>query len=257
MSRIFNNPNLNSTDRIYSEQVVINSINRESTSTLTNAIFNLSKVYRNVKAVRFNHFSIPNTFSNVTSSNNSIQYVDNTGTHNITLTVGHYDITDLLAQLKSKMDTASAPTTYTVAVSSITNKITFTPSVGTLAFNFATQPASAKLLGFAQTNQVAGASQTGAYIYSLINPDHLLIKMLPLTAKINYNGVGAHLCVPVDTAWGDLIIWNEGSYWVTEIDLLVPTDIRQLSVQIIDQSNTEVNTNGQDDWMMVLDFISV
>jgi hypothetical protein len=147
--------------------------------------------------------TIPNTIYNVNSTNNTIYWNEGAATITSTLPVGNYSLTSLPIAIKTVLDADTAlARTYTVVVGSTTNKLTFTPSAGTMGFNFGTNTtdSAAKVLGFNDVNVTAAAS--------IIAPNVVFLGF-PLSLGINIQESGDAGYV---TAGGSYVTIPESSY---------------------------------------------
>ncbi len=88
--------------------------------------------------LRLENIQIPKSYYDLDSNFNTFQVIETDGVtpHTLTITVdvGNYTITELLTELESALDTASASSgdtnTYTLTYDDITNKVGFTWTVG-------------------------------------------------------------------------------------------------------------------------------
>ena len=96
---------------------------------------NPSKIY----LMRLENIQIPKSYYDIDSNFNTFEVIETDGVtpHTITITIdeGNYTITELLTELESALDTASASSgdtnTYTLTYDDVTNKVTFRYDGGT------------------------------------------------------------------------------------------------------------------------------
>src|ERR1700678_3186082 len=103
---------IDSTDRI-----PINSVSS------TNFVVILDQGY-NIYEAELISASIPNCLYNVTNNNNSFNFSDTGGSHNIIIPIGIYNITQLCLYLQTQMNTFLTQT-YTVSYNSSSNRVEF------------------------------------------------------------------------------------------------------------------------------------
>lgn len=109
---------------------------------------------------------LPNTEYNLNSKTNKIRItaLDMLPVGNIPL--GQYNITSFLVALKTVLDIAAAPNTFTVVQSDLTRKLTFTKSGGQ-EFTIGSQSPSARIIGQHVRKTSIGLSLTSDSLYDL------------------------------------------------------------------------------------------
>lgn len=122
---------------------------------------------------------IPNTVYTFDSRNNKIYFYDSASAANLTATIatGVYTSSNLTSALTTAMNAVSS-TTYTITLSSTTNKLTFTPAGGsTMYFRWAADNNDScyRELGFNKTTGTAASSQTSDNPINLNSTLSLLI----------------------------------------------------------------------------------
>jgi hypothetical protein len=114
---------------------------------------------------------IPNTFYNITSSNNTIYWTENKTDLSTTIPSGAYTITDLISAVETAMDSESSGyNTYTGAYSNSNFKITLTAD-NAFNFTFGTNTANSigDVLGFT-ADSASATSNTGDSVADISNP---------------------------------------------------------------------------------------
>ena len=123
----------------------------------------------NVKSFKVLSFNIPFAWYPINSRNNAIVFSESAGGGNVTatLTAGHYTVSQLLTELETRLNAASANTlTYTASVNTNTNLITITVSSGNTTFVWTSSPLTnaADLLGFTYADTVmVGSTVTASF----------------------------------------------------------------------------------------------
>lgn len=187
---------------------------------------------------------IPNTLYNVHARNNVVPYFDALA-RQVVIPPGSYTGTTLAQTLKTLMDAASAPTTFTVTYSSITGKLTFVPSAGTLSMRFGTFPtnAAAQVLGFPVADTVAAASVTSPTLINLSYPTSLAL-LVKEAASWNIQtpkNEFFHIYVPFDVAFG---YYRALGADVLPQALRFLTRTRRLTVQVLDSAGNPISLNN-------------
>lgn len=138
-----------------SKVVYVNSKFREDTSDTTNDFSILVDIPQNNEFSRMSLVSchLPKSYYMIDSANNTFILQESTGpaANTVTLRVGNYSVSDLLAEVSfalTQTSTASGNSfTYTVTFDSKTGKMTFTKT-GTGTFSFLMNDDIASYLGF-------------------------------------------------------------------------------------------------------------
>lgn len=185
---------------------------------------------------------IQNTVYTVTSALNTLVYVDNSAaTRTVTITAGYYTGATLISALKTAMDTASNPQTFTLTLDTATQKITFTS-----ASNFSITYASstiAPIIGL----RADKATGTSAVMDTTINLTHsfngAFIEISEAQDKGNdlKNNVQWSLYYPMSVGSGSLLVL--GSEEVPQI-LTFSTQIGTFTIRVRNQRGTVVDMNG-------------
>jgi hypothetical protein len=153
------------------------------------------EIFKNVHSLSLVGARIPATDYVINTGNNMIHFQE-TSTHvsnntylTATLNVGNYDITSLLAEVKSKMDAISGGSSYTITNNTLTSKITIVTDdgVSTGVFNIIVNDpldptefikskqrnkyidnTVGKVLGFKPITKTGSLTYISDYIYDLI-----------------------------------------------------------------------------------------
>lgn len=170
------------------------------------------------QAVTLKHLMFPNTVYNVVSGlNDEVTIRNPAGPTNYiaTLTPGNYGLTNFVAHLQSRMNSAWS-NSFVVSVSETTQRMTIT---GTAAFilNWSNSTNNAALImGWAPTTDTSSAtSQTAPYAYDLSGPQYLFLDLNFATKKvINSAGYSSTFIIPMDSNSGAFAIVSESSTFV-------------------------------------------
>lgn len=155
---------------------------------------------------------IPNTINTFdTNRNNKIYFYDSATASNLTATItpGIYTSSNIASAVQTAMNAAGSSTTYTVSLSSVSNKLTMTPASGTFYFKFLTNDnndSCFRELGFNKTDGTAAGSQTSDNMINLNSTLSLLIDIAEAKdCDIRLSGSSPIDCViycPITSATG-------------------------------------------------------
>lgn len=236
-------------------QVLINSVNRDSSENSNSFIFPIGFPLYNIRKVKLLSVIIPNTIYNVhnsTSQNlNYIQWQSGSNTYSYTIPSGNYTMTTLLSQLQSGMNGVQSngwSWTY--------NSTTMLVSVsGTSAFTIQICPQ--RILGFAssQLNITQATSLTAQNSPNLYSPVNLFLSIKELgdaniTSSFNYT-----FWVPLNVVPGDvqlLSVSNGLPEQVIEFKANPLYALQQLTIKLYDDNHNLINLNNTD-WMFLLE----
>lgn len=160
-----------------------------------------------------------------------------------TITEGNYDSTTFPTALKTALDAAGAET-YTVTISSTTNKITIS-ATGAFSMKFASSSTSGymwKILGFAyNTNTSSAASHTGSMPCRLDGDEYYALQLENLPSSnisSSFSTRGIMDIIPMSGSFGDIIYYrgNEKNNLV----LAQMSDLKYLRVHITDSDGYDI-----------------
>lgn len=142
--------------------------------------------FNGAKSVRLQSCTIPKSIYNINSSNNVFQINDG-GVQTVTLTPGNYTIGQLMVELKTQLDAASA-NTYTCTYDNIAMRVTIA-STGATSYLFS-QGGPWRELGFDEADTASLVSVTGTNTPMLYWPlsVFILVDKFPLGGYNSNNG---------------------------------------------------------------------
>ena len=114
--------------------VEVNSQDRSRTQSFNSNNFrwNFRRPLKDVVAIELVSGSIPADLYNVTPAWNNFMFAEGTGAKiRVTLTPGQYTATEVAAELETQLDAVASVSTYTVAYSATTKRLTITGSTTT------------------------------------------------------------------------------------------------------------------------------
>lgn len=230
----------------------------KSRGTIEDFVLKLDNPIENLKGVRSMQISLPYSWYTVMSGiNDKIYFKVGVTTYTATLTEGNYtggSLGTFLTEVQTQINAAYTPDNlYTVALSSLTEKITIThPSASTsMVFGTNTTASARRLLGFDAVDLAAGLTQTGQNVYSLTWDDTIFVKSRALAGGKSYianERTSIIIPIPVTGTFGDTIVYrSQGEQWdiiysdhlgktLTEIDFTL----------LFEDNSTVVPLNGLD-----------
>lgn len=233
------------------ETLILQSKDRISDSTSSaNFVLNLQKPTRKGD-YSLEYAYLPNSVYNIDATNDQVYFTDS-GARVGTLEHGYYDSSNVASLLQTAMNSASSG--YTVTLSTTNSKLTVSKSSGTFYFTFGTNSTNtcSKELGFNNTDQSAGATQTAE------NPIQLsrhLVFHIDINHQDTYltslesGTVGYTFYIPVMVNSQDFIEYR-GKDLPTQI-LKLTDDVKRFNIKLYDDSNRIIDLQKQD-WYFVL-----
>jgi hypothetical protein len=219
----------------------------------TSSNFNIDKIHRDkVKGFRVDYISLPYTWYNVSTSNNTIVVNGS----NVSISAGYYNITTLCSALQTAL--VSVDATFTCTYSSSTGKVTIARST-----NFTLNLSSSswtlrRQIGFNGTSNVTGATTfTSDSIVNINNGNSAYLHCSPLGKYIENqttdNRSDFIISIPIDKSPQEII------YYVPPVEN-VYTFSQEISLggdqtfYFTDIDRNVLNLNGAE-WEMKLIFI--
>ena len=198
----------------------------------------------NVKSISLLSFNIPWSWTNVTSTTNTIVFVEGNVTKTATLTIGQYSNTDFMTAVGIALTAASAGTnTYTVTSSDITRQLTIHSNNLVFTIKAATTTAS-YLIGLGSIDLTAVVSGSGGFDLTPTNRYDLLpVKELQIQLPGLIKGVNlaqsqiASSVIHLDSLSG----YSYGQYMRCDelpnpFDIAPGTNMNGLTVSVVDQT---------------------
>lgn len=240
-----------SIDRLYTTDTVNNF-----TTSLA-----LNNGFKTVKEISLVHAWIPNTIYNVRTGINDSIVINHNGGGNttVTLSAGVYSASSIATALGSALTTALG-VTYTASVSSSTGLLTISNATAAFTLPLASWSSGATALyGFnaalGTVSSTGSFSVTGTRVPQLGQPSCILINMAPAGQNMRSTSQADRptFLVPIDVNSGDVIVFNEKSYFkqCKFFENNRGIDMTYIQVQLNFPGGESVNLNGSD-WQMVL-----
>jgi hypothetical protein len=193
------------------------------------------------------HASIPYSFYNVNSNNNTLCYsINTTVITTVILTPGNYTASSLLSHLQSIL-----PTSFTITYSSTQNKFTFTnPNIFQFYYNKLLGYSSCfGLLGFSSIQQISTGNVS---IWTLTSDT--IINLAPVRciciyttlhtgsiASILPNNQNILCSIPVLTAPFSMIGYRNSSGYKSDLNT---SNFNSITLKLTDQAGNLINLNG-------------
>jgi hypothetical protein len=198
--------------------------------------------------------TIPITYHNVNSTNNTIYWTDTGGARTCQIPSGFYKSTDSFATAVATAMTANGAGTVTCSVSTLDQRLTVT---NTVAFNFTfgtnTTNSAATLMGFVRDT----ATSTSQIATQVINLSTTLSYNFIISEAVNgikvIGGQQFTFSTPALTTTPNLAYYEPTLHFPIHIRFLAPT--RTLTIKICDNQSRVLN-NMANDWCMIVEKIS-
>lgn len=235
--------------KVIDNRVLVRSRDR-SNGVVTAAQFQLARTFNSVSEIELLHFSMSNTIYNIRGF---VLPVVIAGTpYAVTLPDGNYQAPGFFTDLANAL-TAQTGTAFTVSVDPVTLRVTIAAGV-VFDLLLALTPGHVRVpIGFLASDLTGAASYTGTMVYSLSQPDHIILRIPGITASRLYgtqNVVGVYV-VPISVNFGSQIVYDAQSQFTQSIGLINPQGIGSLTVELVDDYNRPL-PNISDDWSMIL-----
>lgn len=235
--------------KVIDNRVLVRSRDR-SNGLATAAQFQLARTFNSVSEIELLHFSMSNTIYNIRGF---ILPVVIAGTpYAVTLPDGNYAAPGFFTDLANAL-TAQTGTAFTVTVDPVTLRVTIAAGV-VFDLLLALVPGHVRMpIGFPASDLTGANSYLGTTVYSLSQPDHIILRIPGITASRLYgtqNVVGVYV-IPISVNFGSQITYDAQSQFVQSIGLINPQGIGSLTVELVDDYNRPL-THIADDWSLIL-----
>lgn len=231
-----------------SKSIYISSKNRSSGTA--NSFTTLLRDPVDASGIRLLSLSLPNTFYNITSSNNTLTVTDTGGIASVTITAGFYDLTGLYAALKTALDgNATLNGTYTLSQSSVTYKTTISCTVN---FNISTSTTLSQMLGYSGTT-TTGASATSENIPNINIGSVYIATDVALNTYVDSQIRNVIAKATASETFGSYLSlpYEDPQY----IQFKSPMTLSQIGLTLTDQDGTLLDTNGVE-WSCIVELIA-
>lgn len=178
--------------------------------------------------------------------NTWIDFIDSTLVEkNINIATGTYDITALMAEIKTKMESVS-PDTFTLTYDPITLLLTITSSSPNFNLLFATGANASQSiyyeLGFLNTDTGLAAAHTGIRAVNIAGPPNLFITIGQLKNVINdVRFFSSCFQIPMSVSFGQFKYWSKNNEYNTDfniqlknltyLDVILTSDFGPVNIQ--------------------------
>jgi len=244
---------------MHNTQIELSSKNRDVSlsSSKEDVIIKMNKQLKQFKSFSINNISIPNSFYNITGSNNRL-VVTQGAQDNILISLGNYTSNTLATTIQTALigSTVLSSNVWTVIFDvhslkyTITSDTAFTIDSGsTIGFNMGFQTLPTAL----DTVVISDSSiflSPGINIYVKSN-----ILSSGLIQRPYYNSLlNSIVCsVPINAQPGGIVQYNPG--YEMKFSYIVPRNIDYIDIQLLDSNFNVINLNGLD-WSMVLNIVT-
>lgn len=233
--------------------VILDSRNRlRGTSTNFDVNINPSITF---SSMRLKSFHVPVSWYNITSDNNTFTIEQASIDYTVTVTVGRYDMTQLLSALESGLNTATG-STFSCTRDDKTGLVTIADTTPT-NFIIKSNGNLEDYLGFT-SQQSGGASYTASKVSKLYNPDYIILSLSAVPNNVRHldnNSEHGSFVIRLDnldstTTMGS-VKYNSKDIDIDNIKLSKPKQLHSLSVYLFDKHNNELDLNGSE-WVGTL-----
>lgn len=211
-------------------------------------------------AIALDYAIFPYLIYPIRSGRNTIVFNEGAADKIASIAEGYYDSTTFPAALKSALDTASASLTYTVSISSTTNKITIS-ATGAFSLKFGSTSTSGdmwKILGFPYAADTSSAaSQTATMPVRLDGDEYFVLQVENLPSS----NISSSFCtrgimdiIPMSGAFGDVIYYQPNQ--VNNFVLGQMNDLKTIRIHIVSSDGYDIPITDNCEIMLKLRVIS-
>lgn len=192
-------------------------------------------------AIGLDYVIMPNLIYPIRANRNQVVINEGGADKIATIPDGYYDSTNFPAVLKEALDSAGA-LTYTVTISSTTNKITIS-ATGAFVIKFTdTYSYMWKILGFNYNSTTPSASsQTGTMPIRLDGDEYFVLQLENLSTgniSSSFATRGIMDIIPMNGAYGDVIYYTPNQ--VNNLVLGQLNDLKYIRVHIVSQDGFDI-----------------
>lgn len=226
---------------IYSGLLFIDSSQRTSgTSSSFDILLNQEVP---MDSLKLQSVTIPNTFYNITSSNNSFTVTEGANTVSVSLTPGLYSINTLLTLLGTALtDNATLTGTYTCTLDSITQYVTISCTTN---FTVISTGALARQLGFVNATAQAGTEvATELYDLSSLREVYIQVTNIPVSSLFNSGVRNIIGKVPLVGAQFGEIVYHSYDSEATMINFVSTELVDTIGISLVDSSGNLMDNLG-------------
>ncbi len=227
-------------------QIMLNSktANQYLNNRTTDCVFtipNISINRRHRASISVINATIPYSFYNINSTNNTLNYEVNSVSYSLTITKSNYNVNTLITYLTSNLQPG-----FTISYSSATNKLTFTHD--TLDFSFLSTSTCYELIGFEDNVTYNSSSQV---LTSVIGINFFTIRNIQISSSnfilnnINTavpNKASIITSIPIDSQMGSIINYKNINNITSVIHEI--TNLTNLHIQLLDQDGDLLDLLG-------------
>ena len=210
-----------------------------------NVTFNLNG-FKVGSRIELLHMSVPNTFYNVTTSNNAFEVSDPTP-RTVTIAEGSYSLASLVTAIQTALGG-----TYSVAYDAITGRITISDG-SAFDMDFSVNNSMWETIGFDQNATYTGAtSYTGSFV-PILQANELFVEMDGL-------GSGYYLSnkyyqfptfvIPLDQNRDEIVFFNANTHYPQVVQCGGCTVLNEIRVRLKGRNNELMKNVGN--WNIIL-----
>lgn len=208
-------------------------------------------------AIGLDYVIMPNLIYPIRSNRNQVIINEGGADKVATIPDGYYDSTNFPAALKTALDSAGA-LTYTVSISSTTNKITIS-ATGAFTLKFTdTSSYMWKILGFDYNSTTSSsASQTGSMPIRLDGDEYFVLQLENLSSEnisSSFATRGIMDIIPMNGGYGDVIYYTPNQ--INNLVLGQLNDLKFIRVHVVDVDGYDIPISDNCEIMIKLRIIN-
>jgi hypothetical protein len=199
------------------------------------------------------YFSAVNSIYNINDENHTLYWNENAVNQTADIPNGIYTSSTLPAAIKTAMDAVAPINTYTVAIDSTTQRMTFSAAAN-FDMQFSENTKLASICGFAGEDTGNNTSHTGDYNVDLSVPRIFYIKINNDIQFQSSGSVNPSLLIPIDSN-SNAIIYNNDKNSFDQV-FKISNDAQEIHIQFVDQYNKAIDLNGGS-WELIIESLKM
>lgn len=211
----------------------------------------------NITHIAGYQISIPNSFHNIHSGNNTLEITDASGTYSVTLEPGFYSPDEVRRTLEAELNASGTTKTYSVAKDDVLKAYTISINDATGLVMDGTST-MARILGFLENGNISSYTDTvskltsdGSWDLSGRREFYVACKNLPIANEVKRVKKSILMKVLVDVGLNEIIHYTIPDPTYHFITLKKQMDFKDIDIQLLDE-DMELLDNNQYDWSMTI-----
>jgi hypothetical protein len=238
---------------LFQTQLSIKS-NERTSGDINNFVVKINPT-AHIEKIALESISIPFTWYNIDSNNNSIRFNDGTQ-RDVTIPVGVYSSSTIITAIKTAMDGAPSTLVFTVTYNNITKKITIAETGGPTNFDlqFNINNSLGPLLGYGLNNFTGAATYTANNVFDVNQNNHSISIYSRELTRYNSRTITSNHKMPMlripnnISLWGGIIEFENIKDYVWDYD--PGKTLQEIDIRITDNNDNDIDFNGIDEIML-------